>query len=48
MGTLSGDVGAEVVFVPGCCSGDGAAAGGFDPESYGELRPDRLPPLVVL
>ena len=45
MGTLSGEVGADVVFVPGCC-GDGAA-GGFD-ESYGELRPDRLPPLVVL
>ena len=45
-GTLSGEVGAEVVFVPGCCCGDGAAAGGFD--SYGELRPDRLPPLVVL
>ena len=42
--TLSGEVGAEVVFVPGCC---GEGPGGFE-ESYGELSPDRLPPPLVL
>ena len=45
--TLRGEVGADVVLVPGC-AGEGIAPTTFVFESYGELRPDLLPPLVVL